>query len=172
MDCKQLLLKSFGRAQEILDGATADMTQAEFAWRAGLCANPPSFIIWHLSRVEDRLVNHTILNRPEVWTAGGWHKKLALPEDPAVTGFKYTSEQVAAFPRIDRELLLGYQRAVRQATLAYIEGLCDSDFECRVFSRHDEDNRVATLLGRTIVHVSQHSGQVDFIKGLLRSQRG
>lgn len=172
MDCKRLLTRSFGRAQEILDKATEGMTKEEFAWRAGPCANPASFIIWHLSRVEDRMINHNIRQLPEVWIQGGWHRKLGLPEDPAVTGFNYTREQVAAFPLVEPQTLLGYQRAVRKATLAYIDGLCESDFDCKINVRHDEDSMVATLLGRTIVHVSQHAGQIDFIKGLLRSQRG
>ncbi|RJQ37056.1 MAG: DinB family protein [Dehalococcoidia bacterium] len=170
MDCKRLLARSFARAQEVLDRATEGMTKAEFAWQAGPSANPPSFILWHLSRVEDRTINHTIRQRPEVWTEGAWHKKLGLPEDPAVTGFNYTKEQVAAFPLIEPETLLAYQKAVRKETLAYVDGLCESDFDCKIATRHDEDNLVATLLGRTVVHVSQHAGQIDFIKGLLRSR--
>lgn len=172
MDCKRLLMRSFGRAQEILDKATEGLTREEFAWRADPGANPPSFILWHLSRVEDRMINHTIRQRPEVWTEGVWHKKLGLPEDPAVTGFNYTPEQVAAFPVLEPQVLLDYQRAVRRATLAFIEELGESEFDCKINCRHEEDNLIATLLGRTIVHVSQHAGQIDFIKGLLRSRPG
>lgn len=172
MDCKQLLTRSFGRAQETLDKATEGMTGEDFAWQAGPGANPPSFVLWHLSRVEDRMVNHSLRQLPQVWTQGAWHHKLGLPEDPAVTGFNYTPEQVAAFPVVDPKALVDYQRAVRQETLVYLDGLCESDLDCKINVRHDEDNRVATLLARTIVHVSQHAGQIDFIKGLLRSRRG
>jgi len=170
MDCRQLLKRSFGRAQEILDTATAGLTREDFDWRAGPLANPPSFILWHLSRVEDHMINHVTRRRPEVWTLGAWHKKLGLPEDPRVTGFNYTSEQVAAFPVVDPGSLLGYQREVRAETLSYIDSLSESELACEVAGcRHKEDSLVANMLGRTIVHVSQHAGQIDFIKGLLWS---
>lgn len=172
MNSKRLLARSFGRAQEVLDKATEGLTREEMAWRAGSCANPISFILWHLSRVEDRMINHTVRQRAEVWTEAGWHKKLGLPEDPRVTGFNFTREQVAVFPVLEPGALLDYQRAVRQVTLAFIDSLGEPEFDCAVNCRHEEDNTVAAILGRTVVHVSQHAGQIDFIKGLLRGRQG
>jgi len=170
MNCRQLLARSFGRAQEVLDKATEGLTRAEIAWRAGPEANPAGFIIWHLSRVEDRMINDIILQRAQVWTEGAWHEKLGLSEDPKVTGFNFTGEQVDAFPVLELEALLGYQRAVRQTTLAFINGLAESEFDRPVSHWHEKDIPLAALLGRTVVHVSQHAGQIDFIKGLVRNR--
>ncbi|MFH0942433.1 MAG: DUF1572 family protein [Chloroflexota bacterium] len=65
-----------------------------------------------------------------------------------------------------------FKRAVRQVTLVFIEGLGESEFDGTVNCRHEEDSTLAAILGRTVVHVSQHAGQIDFIKGLLRSRQG
>ena len=101
---------TLARAQELLDTTTKDLTPAEVAWRAGPMANPIGFILWHLSRGEDRFVNTTLRPGTQVWETGDWPLTLGLPADPEVSGIGFSAEQVAAFQVPPLEALLGYQK--------------------------------------------------------------
>ena len=171
MTTKEILKNCFNRAQEVLDKAVGDLTREEIAYRAGPEANPIGFILWHIRRVEDRLINHTIRQSAQIWEEGDWHSKLGLPEDPKTTGFNFTKEQVDTFPVPELAELLSYQRMVRNATLSLIDGLDDSEFDRPFHHGHEGDTTLVFLIGNTIVHVSQHAGQIDFIKGLARSSQ-
>jgi len=177
MVAKKTLKRCLNRAQEVLDKAVADLTREDIAYRAGPETNPISFILWHMSRVEDRLINHTLRQDSQIWEEGAWHsrlgfpKELGLPDELKTIGFNFTEEQVAAFPVPDLTDLLRYQRAVREATISFIDSLDDSEFERPFRHGQEGDTTLAFLIGRTIVHVSQHAGQIDFIKGLIRSRR-
>lgn len=171
MDSREILKRCLNRAQEILDKAMAGLTQEDIAYRVNPEANPIGFILWHVSRVEDRLVNHTLRQRSQIYTEGAWHTRLGLPEDPKATGFNFTKEQVDAFPVPELATLLSYQRAVRNATLSFLDGLDDLELDLPFHHQQEGNTTLAVLLGRNIVHVSQHAGQIDFIKGLVRSSR-
>lgn len=169
MATKEILIRCLNRAQEVLDKAVEGLTREEVVYRAGPEANPIGFILWHISRVEDRLINHTIRQGTQIWEEGAWYTKLGLPEDPKTTGFNFTKEQVDAFPVPELAALLSYQEAVRNATLSFITSLDDSEFDRPFHHGQEGDTTLAFLIGRTIVHASQHAGQIDFIKGLARS---
>jgi hypothetical protein len=169
MEPKDVFVKSLVRAQELLDTATADLTPVEIAWRAGPMANPIGFILWHLSRGEDRFVNTTLRPGPQVWETGDWPLSLGLPADPEVSGIGFSTAQVAAFPVPSLEALLGYQRAVRQATLDFIDSLNAADLDRSVTHPRLGEQTMAEFLARVVVEVSQHTGQIDFIRGLKRS---
>ena len=168
MESKEVLLRCLHRAQEFLNEATATLTQDEIAWRPGPEANPIGFILWHLSRVEDRFVNVTIRQDRQVWEAGEWPNRLGLPADPVASGFRFSPEQVAAFPVPDLSALLAYQQSVREATLAFIDGLSAADMDRTVSHPRIGDQPLAALLARMVVEVSQHAGQIDYIRGLAR----
>jgi len=169
MEPKEVFVKTLVRAQELLDAATGDLTPVETVWRAGPRANPIGFILWHLSRVEDRFVNTILLTGTQVWETGGWSSKLGLPAAPAVVGFGFTTEQVDAFPVPPLEALLAYLHAVRQATLNYIYGLSAADLDRSVIHPRLGEQTVAGFLARLVVEVNQHTGQIDYIRGLKRS---
>ena len=169
MTTKEALRRYLNRAQEVLDKAVEGLTRDEVACRVGPEANPIGFILWHMSRVEDRLINHTIRQGAQVWEEGAWHSRLGFSEDLKTTGFNFTKEQVAAFPVLELTALLSYQRAVRNATLSFIDSLDEPEFDRPFHHGQEGDTTLAFLIGRTIVHMSQHAGQIDFIKGLTRS---
>jgi len=169
MEPKNVFVKALERAQDFLDAATKDLTPAEIVWRAGPQANPIGFILWHFSRGEDRFVNNTLRPGTQVWETGDWPAKLGLPADPVASGVGFTTEQVAAFPVPPLAALLGYQRAVRQVTLDYIGGLSAVDLDRSVTHPRLGEQTVAGFLARVVVEVSQHTGQIDFIRGLKRS---
>ena len=104
-----------------------------------------------------------------VWEAGGWAPRLGLPTDPEATGFGFNPEQVANFPVPPVALLLEYQRAVRQTTMKFVAGLGSADLECIVKRPRLADQTLLARLARIVVEVSQHSGQIDYIRGLKRN---
>ncbi len=169
MEPKSVLRAALERAQALLDAAAGDLTQAEIAWRVGPQANPISFILWHLIRVEDRFVNSIIRDGTQVWETGDWPAKLGLPGDPLATGNGFTAEQIADFPVPPLAALLDYQRAVRQVTLEYVDGLNGVGLARLVKHPRLGEQTVAAYLARVVVEVSQHTGQIDYIRGLKRS---
>jgi len=169
MEPKEVLRQALMRAQALLGTATDDLTQAEIAWRAGPQANPIGFILWHLSRVEDIIVNSVVRAGQQVWETGGWPVKLGLPTAPDVSGIGFSTEQVGTFPVPPLESLHGYQRAVRQATLDFVDGLGAADLDRSVTHPRLGEQPMAAFLARVVVEVSQHTGQIDYIRGMKRS---
>ncbi|MEW6142681.1 MAG: DinB family protein [Chloroflexota bacterium] len=169
MEVKEFLIKTLERAEVYLNESTNDLTLEEMKWRPGLQANPIGFILWHLTRGEDRFVAN-IQQKPQVWEDPAWPNSLNLPPDPNISGFGFTSEQVAAFPVPPLESLLRYHKAVRERTLSLIQSMTPADFD-RVIE-HPRLGKTTTgeLFARIVVEISQHTGQINYLRGLKRSQ--
>ncbi len=61
-------------ADDILAG------MSETAWR-GIppgCEHSVAWIVWHMSRIEDAAMNIVLANREQVFTEGGWQRKLGI----------------------------------------------------------------------------------------------
>jgi hypothetical protein len=104
-----------------------------------------------------------------VWEEDGWRERLRLPEDSQDVGFGWSVEQVAAFPTVRLSDLLAYGEAVRARTVGYLEhadpATMDDMVESDVFGDTSVGNRIAHL----IIELAEHIGQIDYIRGLLRS---
>jgi hypothetical protein len=114
-------------------------------------------------------MNSVMRDGTQVWETGDWPLKLGLPADPLATGNSFTTEQVADFPTPPLAALLDYQRAVRQVTLDYVDGLNAAELARVVQHPRLGEQTTAAYLARVVVEVSQHTGQIDFIRGLKRS---
>jgi uncharacterized damage-inducible protein DinB len=130
-------------------------------------ANPVGWLVWHMARVEDRWVNRVLRGAAEEWNAGGWDSRFDM--DPESNGAGQSIEQVRAMPRIPVPELLEYYDAVRAHTNAYLGGLSGPELE-----RDYAHPRLGTVtgtwvVGHIIVEESQHTGQVAFVRGILRS---
>jgi len=100
-------------------------------------------------------------------------------------GAHYTAEQVAAFVFPDLKDLLAYSEAVRKETLVYLKGLKPEDFDRKVNlppppaptanpggrpapPRPPFNPVVGSMLLRLVTHLSQHAGEISYIRGLKR----
>lgn len=84
MEVKEFLLKTLERAEAYLDESINDLTTEEMRRRPGPQANPIGFILWYLTRGEDRFVNTTMQQKPQVWeclvTAAGLQPRNLSPQ--------------------------------------------------------------------------------------------
>ena len=62
------------RLYRTLDGLTFD----ELNWRPNPGANSIAFVVWHTSRVEDRLSQVFCQGVPDIWVSDQWHQRLDL----------------------------------------------------------------------------------------------
>ena len=91
----ELLLDGFGRIQEnvadVLDGLTAE----QLTYRIDADANPVSWLVWHLTRVQDDHVA-AAFGVTQVWSAQGWARRLGLPAGMMDHGYGHSGDQVAS----------------------------------------------------------------------------
>ena len=86
-------------------------------------------------------------------------------------GYGSSMEQIAEFPDISIAQILAYFDEVHESTLGVIETLTNDDLDKNFPGRHWRDTegpKVNWVLSHLIIEVSEHIGQVAFIRGMLR----
>ena len=161
----QFIEDALTKEQDFLLEAVQDLTPEELAYRAGAGANPIGWMLWHMYRVEDMWVQFFVQSKPELWEAEGWKEKFGLP--PRDNGFGHTPEQVADFPALDLKELLSYGAAIRASTLEFLRGLTPEDFQVVPRERRPGFT-VASMFRQIIGEFYQHTGQIAYVKGLIR----
>ena len=170
MEVKDFALEALNEAQTALKQAVDGLSQDELMWQPKPGANHIAFILWHILRAEDWFFQYMFQRVPQVWEAEKWHEKLNLPDDPRVTGFGYTAEQVDSFPRVQPRDLMAYAEAVRARTLEYVRGLEPAKFDELVKSRIFGEASIGNLISHLLIEIGQHVGQIAFIRGLVKGQ--
>ena len=56
--------------------------------------NSIAFVLWHVVRTEDNVINFAWQKKPTVWIAEGWDKRFGM--DPKTQGTGMTAEQAAS----------------------------------------------------------------------------
>ena len=130
--------------------------------------NPMGWTLWHQYRVEDRLMS-AISGHEQVWIAGGWHARFALPADPSQIGQGDTLEQVMAL-RPTVSALQGYGAAVREHTLACLQRLTPADLDRELPALGGGARSVGDYLGTFIRDHFHHSGQVCYLRTYLKGE--
>jgi hypothetical protein len=161
----ELLIDGFGRVREIVHDVLDGVEFDGLAFRADPAANSISWLIWHLTRVQD---DHIAAagGLEQVWLAGGWEERCGLPLDPLDIGYGHDSDEVAVV-RLDTDLLAGYHDATYEQTIAFIGGLTEADLSKVVDRRWDPPVTMAARLVSVLTDDLEHAGQAAFVKGLL-----
>ncbi len=170
MDVREFALHSLNELQTALAEATGDLTREEVMRQPQPGANHIAFTLWHMARVEDWFFHYLFQRVPQLWESERWHQKMGLPEDPKVTGFGYTAEQVANFPPVQISDLMAYSEAVRAATSDYLRNVDPARLDEIVKSRLFGEVSVGSLIGHFIVEAAQHVGQIAYVRGMLRER--
>jgi len=165
MTSAELLVDAFGRVREEVEAAVGGLSPELLAQRPEGRGNSVAWLVWHLSRVQDDHVAHAF-GTGQVWTTAGWYDRFALPFGPTETGYRHTSDQVAAV-RVAAELLTGYHRAVHERTVALVERVADADLDRVVDVRWDPPVTLGVRLVSVIADDLQHAGQAAYVRGLL-----
>lgn len=163
MDFKDVIKAALTEYMEDLEAALDGATAQERRFQPTRTANHIDYIVWHMARVEDGIINRRICEDLQIWEHGGWYSRLSLPREGNGEGF--STEQVATLPVFSFDDLMEYYRAVRQNSFRVIDSLTHDDL-----SRIPDPDRprwnIASILAHLVVEEAQHVGQVAYIRGL------
>jgi hypothetical protein len=159
---KQILVDAFGRVRELVVDLTDRLTDDVATYRPDPGANSISWLIWHLSRVQDDHVAD-LAQVEQVWPQ--WRERFALPFGKWTTGYGQGPTEVAAV-RASGDLLSGYHQAVHQLTMRYVDGITAAELERIVDTRWDPPVTAAVRLVSVIGDTMQHLGQAAYVRGL------
>jgi uncharacterized damage-inducible protein DinB len=168
-----LIADAFERVHESVADAVEGLDPDQFAARLDADANPVSWLLWHLSRVQDDHLA-AAFGVAEVWSAASWASRLGLPGQTREIGYGHTSAQVAAvsaaicgIPSPGR-LLAEYHTAVHEQTLSLVSGLTDADLGRVVDVRWTPPVTLGVRLVSVINDCTQHVGQALYVRGILQ----
>lgn len=166
MTVADLLVDAFDRVQGVVHRVVEDLTPEQLGIRIDGKGNSVSWLIWHLTRVQDDHVAQ-VAGSEQLWTAEGWVQRFALPLDDLDIGYGHTSEQAGSVQVSSGELLTDYHDAVHAQTLRYVRRLVDADLNRIVDDSYDPPVTLATRLTSVISDDLQHAGQAAYVRGLI-----
>jgi uncharacterized damage-inducible protein DinB len=162
-----LLADGFGRIRENVANVLDGLTPEQATYRVDADANPVSWLVWHLTRVQDDHVADAF-GEPQVWTTGKWAARFGLPPATTDSGYGHTAPQVARFADACSalDLLLAYHEVVYAQTISLVSKVTDEDLDRVV----DEHWTPPVTLGVRLMSVlnddMQHAGQAAYVRGV------
>ena len=170
MEGKQLIMDGYGRVLPILEKALNGLIQDDLNQQPHPDCNSIGWITWHLTRVQDDHIAD-LMGEEQLWVSAGWHAKFNRASDSSDIGFGYSSEDVAAFKSPDVKTLLEYYRVVLERSKRYIAKLSAADLDREL--NEPQYQPLPTVGVRLISIMSdnlQHTGQVAYLRGLLKGK--
>lgn len=166
----EVLADAFGRIHGVVHEAVEGLEPAQLDARIDPGANSITWLVWHLTRIQDDHVADAA-GWEQVWDAQGWDGRFALGLPPGSTGYGHTAREVAAVRVGSGELLLGYFDAVHAQTERFLRGLSAADLDRVVDERWDPPVTLGVRLVSVIGDDLQHAGQAAFVRGVLTRGR-
>jgi hypothetical protein len=172
MTVPELLTDAFARIAESVENAVDGLDADQLAVRLDAAANPVSWLVWHLSRVQDDHVA-AAFGVAQVWSARSWAPRFGLAEQTREIGYGHTPAQVKAVSAAicgtpsPGKLLAEYHAAVHEQTLSLVSGLRDEDMERVVDTRWTPPVTLGVRLISVINDDLQHVGQALYVRGIL-----
>ena len=145
--------------------AVKDLNPEQLHFRPLGKGNSIAFMLWHLVRTEDSVLNGLLQKKPPVWNAEGWDKKFGM--DPRAQGTGMTAEQAASIQIPNLEDFLKYMENVFKASEAYLDVVKESELEeLRDLPVLGKRNLYQVIGGTVLQHGSGHLGEIWYVKGL------
>ena len=170
MTSAQLLTDAFGRIRGVVHRVVDGLTREELALRVDDEANSITWLVWHLTRIQDDHVADAA-GISQVWTAQGWAPRFNLPSGSSQTGYGHAGHQVARVQVESAAVLTEYHDAVYEQTIDYVRTLTDNDLTRIVDRSWDPPVTLGVRLVSVIADDLQHAGQAAFIRGLIERRR-
>jgi uncharacterized damage-inducible protein DinB len=168
-DHTELFTDAFARIKQSVDGALADLSDAELSAPPAPEANTIAWLVWHLTRIMDDHVAD-VAGDEQVWTRDGWAQRFDLPFPDEAIGYGQTADEVRQV-RVSGELLLGYHDAVQEKVVAYVRSVSADDLDRVVDTRWDPPVTLAVRLVSVVNDSMQHVGQAAYVRGILLRAR-
>jgi len=168
-----LLVDGFGRIRESVAAALSGLTPDQLAYQLDAAANPISWLVWHLTRVQDDHVAKAF-GASQVWSDDGWAARFGLPSDTMEVGYGHTLEQVVAVGRATASagLLAEYHEATHAHTVKLVAEVTDADLDRVVDTRYTPPVTLGVRLVSVLDDDMQHVGQAAYVRGLVEHQNG
>ena len=170
MTIAELLADGFGRIRDTAADVLSGLSPDQLAYQPDASANSISWLVWHLTRVQDDHVAKAF-GVSQVWSDGGWAARFGLPPQTLEHGYGHTPEQADAVGRATASaaLLTEYHEATYAHTMKLVAEVTDADLD-RVVDPHWTP---PVTLGVRLVSVldddMQHVGQAAYVRGLVRT---
>ncbi len=165
MKAIEIITLSLEENNEYVSNAIKGLSRDELAWSPKPHSNTIAFLLWHLARVEDFWINRILLAGKEIYESAGWYKKFGTPAQDS--GFGYDVKKLKAWPVPTLKLLKDYAAVVRKQTLAYLKSISEKQLdEPRDFGWRK--GTTGSALSHLISEVGEHSGQIGYIKGVIK----
>jgi uncharacterized damage-inducible protein DinB len=160
-----LLIDQFERLRDALYPAVNALSFEELAYRPDEQSNSISWLVWHLTRVQDQVVA-SLMGQDPIWTTNGWFERFALALDPADTGIGHDPSAVGKVTS-SAEPLLGYFEDVHQRTVGWLRSLDDDALSKVLDGTSVPPVTVEGRLDQVVVDDLQHVGQAAYVRGLV-----
>jgi hypothetical protein len=160
-----ILQDSFSRVADELPQLLDDLPLAALHWQPDPNANPIGWLAWHIGRCEDVQMAE-LMGSEQVWVTGGWTGRFQLPYKDDDLGYGHSAEQVRAFRVEDPALLSSYYDDVHARTVTIVQTLTERDFTRVIDRRWDPPVTVGVRVVSVVNDVTQHLGQLAYLRGL------
>jgi uncharacterized damage-inducible protein DinB len=165
-----LLADAFGRIKETVHRSVLGLSGEELAFRLDEDSNSITWLVWHLTRVQDDHVADAA-GTSQVWSDDGWDRRFGLPFPAEETGYGHDADEVSAVRVPSGDLLTGYHDAVHERTLRYLSTLSDDDLDRVIDESWDPPVTLGVRLVSVINDDMQHAGQAGFLRGVVLRRR-
>jgi uncharacterized damage-inducible protein DinB len=165
MDEKEIVKASLAESRDFVRWSVEGLTKEEISVPVRPECNSIAFILWHMTRAEDIWINRVILGVEEIYESNHWREKLGTPAGDS--GFRYTVEQLQAWPVPETDLLMEYSEDVRRKTLEYLDSIPQEKLADRI-SFLGKSSPIGDILAHMITEIALHAGQVAYLRGFLR----
>ncbi|MFE2294093.1 DUF664 domain-containing protein [Streptomyces sp. NPDC059452] len=166
MNSAGMLAEAFDRVREAVHAAAEGLSPDDLNARLDDGANSISWLLWHLTRIQDDHIADAA-GTGQVWLTKGWAERFGLPFDETATGYGHSGDEVAAVRVDSAEPLLGYYDAVHEETLAFIHGLDGRALDRIVDEAWSPPVTLGVRLISVVAEDLQHAGQAAFVRGVL-----
>lgn len=168
MEAKDVINGVLGSLPRTLHIALDGISAEQLTFRPADQCNTIAWLVWHLSRIQDRIVS-SLAGGEQLWVSDGWHAKFGRPADPDDNGMRSGPDEVIGLRPESPQLLLDYYDAVFKRTAAYVQGLSAADFD-RVIDPANPEITVGRRLQIAILDNAQHAGQAAYLRGLIEGR--
>jgi len=171
MEAADFIAEALERVRTSTLNAVTDLSQEEIGWRPDNQSNSTAFLVFHIFRTADSIFTRINPDQSPFWEAGNWSRRWTLPTPPAdaepawSTGHGWTQEDLAAFEPPELEDLLGYGAAVQWRGLKQVRAMDAARLDEQANARAT----VAQSLLTAITHEAAHTGQIEYLLGLMRA---
>ena len=165
MDFTEIVQMALSESTEDLEKALSGLSNDERRFQPNQHSNHIDFTLWHMLRVEDHWICRFAQRTQTIWERNDWSSLIALPISE--TGYGYSTEQVLNLNIFDMDKMMEYSNSVRENTVHFLNSLTKEDLSnCPDPSKPGYS--IARMLSHLIVELSQHVGQIAYLRGFQR----